>query len=92
MTKTLTPIDPAALAEDWISTEQAAEMLCVDYKALLKVRCQTIRHVPVAAAGRGYRYTWWRRDVEDLARLRKKANISLNVALRIMAAERPRNA
>lgn len=80
---------PALLpSADWLNTEDAAERLCIDRRTLLKVGGdQTVRHI-----GDRDGYLWWKRDVQQLAGIRKRFKVSLNVALRIMAAERPGNA
>lgn len=74
---------------NWISTEDAADLLCVERTYLLKVQPGVLRRTALGEPGKSARrhgYVWWKPDIEDLARLRKGAHLSLNVALRVLAA------
>lgn len=89
------------VVEDWITTEHAAALLGVTFQTILKVcaRDQTVRNIivpinrpdrPNARGNINGEHLWWSRDVQDLAVIKERASLSLNAALRVMAAQRPR--
>lgn len=72
---------------DWLTTEQAAEILCVEPKSVIRV-ANSARHVTRTekATARGTGYLWWRPDLEAMARIRRSARISMTSASRVLAA------
>lgn len=77
--------------ESWITTEEAAEHLCVSAYTVVKIPRDSIQRIIRSTKGNaavGSGYLWLRREVEYVAALRCGAHISLNSALRVFVAVR----
>lgn len=74
--------------ENWMTTEQAAEVLCVSQATMQTLPAGSIQRM-VRTPGRvkaiGSGYLWYRPEVVATAELRTGAKLSLNSAVRVMS-------
>ena len=77
--------------ESWMTTEEAADLLCVTSAVLPRMARGKIKEMVRSTRGHGpvgSGYLWCRREVEYVAELRKKSHLSLSSALRVMVSVR----